>query len=59
MSMNRQITPASRYWLIMGSIVGLGTLLRFAFCIDYAEEVDSIRFLLALDEPIEMIPCSW
>ncbi len=50
MSMNRQITPASRYWLIMGSIVGLGTLLRFAFCIDYAEEVDSIRFLLALDD---------
>ncbi len=48
--MSPQISPASRYWLMMGAMVAVGCLLRFGFSIDYAEEVDSIRFLLALDD---------
>ena len=50
MTMSPQISPASRYWLMMGAMVAVGCLLRFGFSIDYAEEVDSIRFLLALDD---------
>ena len=49
MSTKRLTIPASRYWLVMGADLVMGALLRFTFRIDYAEEVDSIRFLLALD----------
>jgi len=44
------IGSTSRDWLIIGAIVGVGGLLRFMFGIGYAEEVDSVRFLLALDD---------
>ncbi len=51
--LGNDVAPTSAlpsFWPVLLTLTAVALALRLAFRIDYAEEVDSIRFLLALDD---------